>query len=557
MAMVTWRCCGIWRVTNYDHRLAGMRARIGDARYPSNSHVWANGAARRGVRLLSLRSAVGVAITSLPLWIIAWASGVEWLAAAAGLVGGGASLRWFSKMLLRPATLVALLQLGAVSLVAILNVGFVLAWIIQHFFLGSSISGYLITYGISVGDYAGAVSYSMAFCLVLAWLGSLRAFRRQEMRLAYSLQSLIAFPLRWLVLILFLISLLEIALIVSGIIGYRTTHVEGLAEGRIAWYLPFMTLAFATQIPLNSLLLWKALSGRQIVRMALTVVIGSMMLCAFIYFCQGRGAFVLCVALHFLFWCFFAGRRPPAGRFVLLLGVAAFALPTLLQLNNFLRSGSLGVENYREGSALDLVDKGLEVFQSEQSRVLEAERSTKNMGSRPLVAIPLAVAQSLPAWRKKFMLGKDLLHSAVWSIPRVFFPEKVNFPVREGLMRLYFHAFIFAHDTADSLYLASYMEYGWFGVLTHPILLAVLWRLVLLIIGKAKFPMTRLILFVSWLPMFLLSIGEGATIAWLITLRTTIMVFLLLAIAEQVFVIRRKMRGVSGGISMNSRGSMS
>ena len=89
---------------------------------------------------------------------------------------------------------------------------------------------------------------------------------------------------------------------------------------------------------------------------------------------------------------------------------------------------------------------------------------------------PLAVSIETENTQKKFLLGENIFNNIIWTIPRVIFPQKVNFDVKEDLMSKFGVNFT---DTSDSIYLFSYLDFWIFGIILYPLILFFYWYFII------------------------------------------------------------------------------
>ena len=217
------------------------------------------------------------------------------------------------------------------------------------------------------------------------------------------------------------------------------------------------------------------------------------------------------------------GRIPRLSK---LIPVVMIVLPLLYAgtlLNNFMRSGAADGVDFKAGGFVTFFSNAVQTYQSDQSlRALESARSAENLASRPLVAHPLAKSMALPGAQKSFLLGTNLINSAIWAIPSAVMAEKKRYPIQEEL--LYAHFPVGTEDTADSPYLYAYADFGYAGVVLYPVLLAGFWAAILLLIRLPFISSLGVIVLACiWIPMFTLSLGEAGMTGWFTTLRDSLL----------------------------------
>ncbi|WP_428311594.1 hypothetical protein [Hydrocarboniphaga sp.] len=428
------------------------------------------------------------------------------------------------------------LKIGAVSLLAIMS----LSWLVALFFnvtaLGKSVSDALAgDIGTTLSAYACAVAYTLVFAAVLGKLGDLALIRKLEATALARLLSARDTPPRKLLILIALICTTESWLLLKGVISYRTFAIAGFDEGHIPWFLPMLEVMFAAQVGLNALALSQLAKARRRAAAPIFVVVASVFLILFINFTQGRSGFVFCAVLHLYWYVLFFGRAP---KFRKLIVAGALVLPLLYTgtlLNNFMRSGNAGGLDLKTVGFVRFLGQALETWQSDQSlQQLEKLRSATNLASRPLVANPLAKSLALPMEQKSFLLGENLINSAIWAIPSALISDKASYPVQEDL--LYAHFPIGTGDTADSPYLYAYVDFAYAGVLFYPVLLAGFWIMALLLTNLPFISSLGIIVVAcSWIPLFTLSLGEMAMTGWFTMLRNTVLAIPFLIVLAKVF----------------------
>ncbi|HMN15795.1 MAG TPA: hypothetical protein PKD55_26050 [Bellilinea sp.] len=443
------------------------------------------------------------------------------LAAVCGLVLAAV---WARGMLRHTPQLLGFLRLGSASLLAIMSLG----WLVAQFFnftaLDQSMTVALVRdVGTSLAAYSMAVAYALVFAAVLGLLGGLKPFRTLEARALTGILAARSIRSNRLHALIMLICILEIALILTGVISYRTYAIEGFDEGRIAWYLPLLEFMFAAQIALNALAISQLTGPLSSRRASIAVIAVSVLLILFINFTRGRASFVFCALLHLYWVILFIGRIPNKKTLIL---VALAALPIIYTgslLNNFMRSGAVQGLDVKVIGSSAFFREALQLWRDDESlQAAEKSRSAYNLASRPLVASPLAKCIALPAEQKNFLLGENLFNSAVWALPRAIFPDKTRYPIQEDL--LYSSFPVGTEDTADSPYLYAYADFGYVGIIIYPALLAGFWMAILLL---ARLPYISslgiIVIMAVWIPFFTLNLGEAAMVGWFVGLRNTVL----------------------------------
>jgi hypothetical protein len=470
------------------------------------------------------------------------------IAAGLGLYLG---MAWGRALFRQPAQMLSFLKIGGVSLLIIMS----LSWLMAQFFnlsaLGQTLSTALVRdVGTTLPDYAGAVAYVLVFAAVLGALGGLAIIRAMEASAVAKFRAAKGVRPRSLLKLLTLISVLEAWLILSGVISYRTFAIEGYDEGRIAWFLPMLQIMFAAQVGLNALAISQLAVATRRSRISMAVVATSVLLILFVNFTQGRSGFIFCALLHLYWTIFFMDRIPPMKK---LIPVVLVVLPMLYAgslMNNFMRSGAVDGVDLKAAGFVTFFGNAIQTWQSDQKlRAIESARSAENLASRPLVAHPLAKSMALPETRKRFILGENILNSAIWAIPSTFISDKKRYPIQEGLF--YKHFPIGTADTADSPYLYAYADFGYVGVFIYPVLLAGFWFAVLLLIRRPYISsLGVIVLGCAWISLFTLSIGESAMTTWFVTLRDCEIVLPFVFVLDKFFRFPRR----GGGLDVATSG---
>lgn len=252
-----------------------------------------------------------------------------------------------------------------------------------------------------------------------------------------------------------------------------------------------------------------------------TILVISVVVTSFLFFNKGRRWFLFCMLAHCWWFSFFAAYKPKFHNFIILFLVSFPLLNEFMKFNNFMRSGALGLENAR-GSAIEVLPEAFEKYRKYSDlQELADEKSTNNLATRPLVAMPLAACMSLPENEKTFVFESEIVNSFIWSIPGPMFSNKQNYPVQETL--LYDNFPIGYGDTADSLYLSSYISFGWGGVLIYPLMMMAAWLFILWMMRLRNISeWVVAIAAASWFKFFASDIGEGSTGQMFVLMRATI-----------------------------------
>jgi hypothetical protein len=477
-----------------------------------------------------------------PLWAAAVVTSLESIATVAALTGAILSFLWVRRFISSRVLLLSYMKLGAISLLAIMS----LSWLVSAYFsysVGKDITFTLEQIiGTSVSAYSGAVLYSLFFAASLAMIGRSSFIQQAERGAIRKLLEIQSVPTDRFRTFLIGLSALDAALILNGVVSYRAFNVAGYEEGRLAWFIPILEITASLQVGINSLVLYKILQTKSGEKKAATIAVAatSIALTMFMAFTRGRLEFIFCAISHLYWYCFFLGRLPKVSRIILILFLSIPILYTGSLLNNFIRSGSINVGDFKDVSILSLIGTAISEWQVDSTlQDLEKARSAENLGSRPLIANPLAKSMELPIEQQDFMYGINLRNSFIWAVPSAIFPNKAEYPVQENLLYVYFP--IGTEDTADSPYLYAYTDFGYFGLIIYPLVLAFLWSMAL-IVTRMSSPWITLLIACMWFSYFTIYIGEASIVGWFTNLRNLVIILPLGIAAEKFFSLSRRIK---------------
>jgi hypothetical protein len=478
----------------------------------------------------------------VPFWLLAAMTNSEVLGSFAACLGLYLGIAWTGSLFKQPTLMLGYLKIGGVSLLTMMSLGWLMAQFFNLTSLDQSLSQALVKdVRTTLPAYASAVAYTLVFAAMLGILGSQNFVKGLEAHAVARLLAARSIRLHKLLALIAAICALEVVLIASDVIGYRTFAIEGFDEGRIPWYLPMLQILFAAQIGLNALAISQIVKNKIVYgKLAISIVIVSILLILFITFTQGRSGFMFCAMLH-LFWIIFFMERIPKLRTTAL--VLLVVLPLLYSgalAFNFMRSSAMAGIDQKELGLVAFLNSAVQIWQSDQGlKEVEKARSASNLASRPLVAHPLAKSMALPSNQKNFLLGENLLNSAVWAIPSFIISDKKKYPVQEDL--LYPNFPIGIDDTADSPYLYAYTDFGYVGLIIYPMLLAAIWVVILLMTRLPYISSLGVLVFVTvWISMFTLSLGEASMVSWFSLLRNTLIVIPFIIILAKLFSFPRR-----------------
>lgn len=464
---------------------------------------------------------------SIPLWILSYITNILFIADFASLVGTLLMGYQLWEIIGNSQKMTKLLRIGIINMVLIQNLSWLLSSTIHRFFLNIPLDISLYQQlKLTISDYSVAIVYVSIFALFLSYLSRSKKFNDLENKISYLLFSLQFIQLNKIKFTLLVTSLFNILLIALGVIGQRAIIVEGFKTGEIPFWYPFFDMLNPFIIIVN-VVYYVKLSNQIHVKLYNWInLIVSFVCIGFIYFSKGRGPFLLMLLFHLYWFYFFIRVRPNFKKLFLLFIFTYPVISFLMLLSNFVRSVNLNVD-ISNTSAIEVFSLAIKAFQSDDSNQREErERSINNLSMRPLVTHPLALCLKLPDEKKNFTLGENIKNSFIWSIPRFLFQEKEKYPQQEDL--LYKNFPIGKDDTADSLYLFSYVDFGWFGILCYPLLLIFYWRFILITIHFFKpSPYFSTLIIASFQELFTLGVGESALSSWFVALRVFIFIILL------------------------------
>lgn len=484
-------------------------------------------------------------LITLPGWFFAFLTGNTIVADLSGIIGVIACVIWiWNGVVGKSLEMVRFVRLGAAWLCLIQNFSWLTASYLHRFSLDIPIEQSLSTNmanGTSVAYYALAILYTSCFCMFLSFFGSLKSVLKLEIAIYLLLRSLKKIKIKTLTFALLIPIGIEIFMIASGIVGQRTLVIEGYSEGELPGWLVFYDTVLTAQIIFNALLTNLILKRTQSkkVKFEWIILILSVLILFFIFFNKGRGATVFSLLTLGYWFVFYNEMKPKFYKVIIIISIIYPILSQILLFNNFIRSRAAGLDVWR-GSAIEVVPQAWEKFQqSDELQMLEGKRTERNLSTRPLVAMPLAMCIELDKDKKRFMLGKNILHSFIWALPGPVFPNKADYPILEGLLYEYFP--IGEADTVDSIYLSSYNEFGWLGMMIYPALLTGLWMVVITCIKFFKLSVITAVICISiFFEMFILGIGESAVNNWLISFRTLVLWIIVDRVFKLIFAGRKK-----------------
>ncbi|WP_299247289.1 hypothetical protein [uncultured Cytophaga sp.] len=470
-----------------------------------------------------------VILFTLPLWILAALFDSVFVGNIAAIVGLIICFAWFWTILKNQNQMLRFMRLGAIVLCIIQF----MAWLTSSYIhysenmeMKESLQT-LLGFESAVSYYCIAISFVIVFAFFFALLGSAKMIQSLEQNVVKQLLKMMYIKNITLYAYIFLLVLFELLLIGSGIVGQRSIVVEGYEAGQKPFWNVFYETFLSIHIILNALLVYKIFNEKLNKKMLIQLLaIVSFLVLAFIFFSKGRSGFVFYLISIGFWYIFLSNKRPAIIKLIVLIIIVYPIISQLLLFNNFMRTKNSNVEDVR-GSAIDVLPQAFDSYVNSSDLIEEEKvRSSKNLATRPLVATPLAQCIHLDERAKYFMMGDNLIHSLVWALPGALIPNKIDFPIQEEL--LYTHFPIGYSDTADSIYLGAYTDFGWVGSIGYPVFFLLIWVLFLFLYYKIKPTLLSYLALVAvFFQTMVLSIGEGSVLSWLVSFRTVLIFFII------------------------------
>ena len=463
-----------------------------------------------------------IILYTIPMWVLAWTTGVLYIADLASVLGTAIVLQRVVKLLSNPKEMTKFLQLGALFLVLIQNLSWLLSTAIHYlnfkFTLDTSLYNEL---KLNVEDYSLAIIYTSIFALFLSVFSKSNSIRKLENKVSHKLFLFRNFAPNKLKLTLVIILVINIALVFLGIIGQRSLNIDGIDNGKNPFWMPLYEMLLPFAALLNAVFYLKITERKNYKYINWIILIASFLVLLFINFTKGRTPFIFIILSHFYWYYFFSNSKPNFKKLIPL-GIICYPIISFLVLfNNYTRNT---ISRDLHLSALESLPIAFNKFINSVGEEKEERRSTTvNLSTRSLVAHPLALCIKLPEEKKTYILGENIINSMVWAIPGNLIANKKQYPVQEEL--LYKNFPIGLLDTADSLYLFSYVDFGWFGIIIYPLLIILFWIFVLSTIDYVKLSSFFIaITYTSFFNLYTIGMGENALVTWFVILRTFIFI---------------------------------
>lgn len=406
----------------------------------------------------------------------------------------------------------SLLSLGSIFLAFTVNIGWILSSIFIYIKYKINIFNFIKNYlFVSHESYLFANVYTLLFCLVLYLLSLNKKLLEKEFFLKKNLDKFVQIDISLLRTLIIIIIIFETVLFYNGFLDYRGYANQRYQAGIISWYVPYLDFIFHFHIAITSLFVFKFLNNNISVNNLIIILI-SIILFSIIFFSRGRYQFFFSYIEFFFWYCFFNKKLPKIKKLIIFLIIYIPIIYNLTIFNDFLRNNrnNFIMFDYEKTSFIYSIPKFYNLWKL-SNKDENIDKTTINFTKRFLLLYPLAVSIQTETVHKKFLLGENILNNIVWTIPRVIFPQKVNFDVKEDLMSKFGVDFT---DTSDSMYLFSYLDFWIFGILFYPLLLFFYWYFIINILTFRKYNPLVLIFFISKVLLLFFSFGEGGSLVY-------------------------------------------
>lgn len=423
------------------------------------------------------------------------------------------------------------LRLLAGSTVGAYGIGGALAWLAAQDTEVGGFTTVMAYYRIDVSALAMAQIVAMAFGVLLLWIVRLSELNTTELKLAAGLAAALRSPSsgRVIVLISVGMALLQVAFLLSGIVGYRSiTTTERVDAG---------ALLMVTMSPISPFLTGAFLARGQagISRLASQLLgIGLSSINVVWFFAQGRVAFLFACVLGLMGY---AATKEVNLRKVIFRSVFLF-VPLILFV--FVASQRIRYFQWVEESQRANVFQALKLSVTEGAKLGDAERTESQINYRMNLAMrPLTL--NYPAEIIRLRLDGDagwvgfeeVINSVLIALPRQIYPDK------SGLM---LHEHLYAErigtsglDNAESIFVAALAGFSYLGL---PIFALLMWGLVKGVSGLVLLSRSWLLSVISTVTLIGLAMsgGEGALTNWLVNLRSVALIAPFVMAFEMIFL---------------------
>jgi len=418
------------------------------------------------------------------------------------------------------------LSLSSGCLFFIINLSVIVTGIFVKIFYNTNLFHFFNNYqGIKAEYYLLAIIFTLIFSLILFFFSEEKSLFYKENHILNKLKEIIHINNKTIYLIIILLIIIELFLYVSGFIGYKSLNNVNFQIGVIDPWMPYLDYIFHFHVAVTSLLIFKQ---KKIFNFRISLlIISSLLLLGFFFFTRGRFVFLLFFIELFFWYCFFNKGTPKPMTNIIALIVIIPLLYNLTLFNQLLRSSKNILGSDSESSLIEKVLNARELWLIKDLREINTEKTNQNLTFRSLVVTPLAFSMSLDGSQTKFLLGEGLLNNLIWTIPRIIFPNKINYPIGEDLMRKFGLSFT---DTSNSIYLASYIDFWLFGILIYPLLFYLYWQFFLFIVTARNFnPLIILLILSSAFPLFF-NIAESSVLGLFAFMRNTVILLVIFSI---------------------------
>jgi hypothetical protein len=416
----------------------------------------------------------------------------------------------------------SLLNIGSIFLIFTVNMGWILSIIFIFIKYKIDIFNFIKNYlFITHESYLFANVYTLLFCLVLFLLSSNKKLCEKEFFLKTTLDKFIQIDISNLKTKIIIIIIFEAILFYNGFLDYRSYANQKYQAGIISWYIPYLDFIFHFHIAITSLFIFKFLNNTFSLNNLIIIII-SIILFSIIFFIRGRYQFFFSYVELFFWYCFFNKNLPKLKNIIIFLIIYIPIVYNLTIFNDFIRNNrnNLLILNNEKTSFIFKLPKfyNLWKFSNKDENI---DKTTVNFTQRFLLLYPLAVSIEIENSQKKFLLGENIVNNIIWTIPRVIFPNKVNFDVKEDLMSKFGVNFI---DTSDSIYLFSYLDFWIFGIILYPLIFFFYWYFIINLLTFRKYNPLILIFLISKALLLFFSLGEGGSLNYFVYARDLLII---------------------------------
>ena len=418
------------------------------------------------------------------------------------------------------------LSLSAVGLFFITSLSVIISsYFIRKFYNLNLFEFFKTIQNIPVESYLLAIIFTLLFSLILFIFSLRNELILKENYIFNRLNKITTVDSKKINFMIIFMIFFEIIMNLSGFVEYRDLNNENYKIGVIDPWMPYLIYIFHFHIALTSLITVKYRNKFNLKNSLLIIL--SVLLIGYFFFTRGRSSFILASIELFFWYCFFNKNAPKLRSIIFSLTIIIPLFYSLTLFNQLLRMSLYTQNDNYKQSLTEQITNAYDLWQMRDMREINSEKNNQNLTFRSLVVTPLAVSIDLKRSQKQHLLGENIFNNFIWTIPRMIYPNKINFPIGELLMvkfGLYFS------DTSNSLYLASYIDFWWFGVLIYPMLFYFYWRFLLFILTYKNFdPLIILLILSSAFPIFL-NIGEGSILGFIVFMRNSAILLLIFSI---------------------------